>query len=563
MTTRNRIRSSAVLVVAAMVILGPIALTSRAATMSASPTAPPVDGEDIANAGAVTLKEKWFAGDAFGEPSSAKGQTFTAGIVDVRLKAITYQVAANQKAEPVKTYVIRVGKVSGTTFTGIHTETATQDFTWGGGEHMTWTFDSPVLLSANTTYAIDIGMTGSTSARQTGIPYLNCTGDTYAGGARYSSGKGGVGVAKMRLHAGHDRIFHLDLESTAGPSPKGGNHPPKNPPASDSQPPTVATNTSEKPAAPAAPKAPAKPAVPAAPAAPVDPKGPAKPAFPATFDTTSTTAKPSLKVLGVSEARRKIDEDDLEFRFLRNVKVGRAIEAAVLDVDTTSGHMHLYLRGGKNYVVAIAHYHDDDKAYLMEWLSMKAFHQKRQEAKGGPVPAKALPAAPPAIADALALRLRTDTDRGEVEAGDSQNTYSTDHEVTVQVVTSAGAPADIPKGELQLVAYVTHALKDARMHGAVAIAAYDTDSSAVKELKIPSENIDAFAAGRTENKVFRFITKTVKGKGARKVGKRNLSYRWEHAQTLVGVRARLLVGGKLAAEAVYPSDLERRLEEHR
>ena len=133
-------------------------------------------------------------------------------------------------AEPVKTYVIRVGKVSGSTFTGIHIETATQTFTSGVGEYMTWTFDSPVPLSANTTYAVDIGMTGSTSSYETGIPYLNCTADKYAGGVQYTSGKKGVGEAKIRLQGGHDRIFHLKLESTTAPSTPAPTPPPSPPP---------------------------------------------------------------------------------------------------------------------------------------------------------------------------------------------------------------------------------------------------------------------------------------------------------------------------------------------
>ena len=89
--------------------------------------------------------------------------------------ALTYQITSTQKAEPTKTYVIRVGTVDvpGATFTQIYSETATQTFTWNASEYVTWTFDSPLLLSANTEYGIDVGMTSSTSAWQTGIPYIN------------------------------------------------------------------------------------------------------------------------------------------------------------------------------------------------------------------------------------------------------------------------------------------------------------------------------------------------------------------------------------------------------
>ena len=104
--------------------------------MSASAAAPTVSGEDIANLGTtVTGTDKWWAGDDTGS-GSAKGQTFMTGSVDVYLRSITYQVASNQKAEPTKTYVVRVGTVSGSVFTEIYSETFTQTFTWNAGEYM-------------------------------------------------------------------------------------------------------------------------------------------------------------------------------------------------------------------------------------------------------------------------------------------------------------------------------------------------------------------------------------------------------------------------------------------
>jgi len=180
--------------------------TAKAATMSSSLTAPTIDGEDIANYGTVTGSDKWFYEDS--GAGAVKGQTFTTGSSPLVFKAITYQ---GQKAEPTKTYAIRVGTVSGSTFTQIYSETATQTFTWNASEYMTWTFAAPVLLLPNTVYGIDVGMTGSTSAWQTGIPYINFTANVYAGGVQYSSGTLGVGTSSLSL-TGNDRIFHLDLE---------------------------------------------------------------------------------------------------------------------------------------------------------------------------------------------------------------------------------------------------------------------------------------------------------------------------------------------------------------
>ncbi len=55
-----------------------------AATMSASATAPPVNGLDIANNGAVTGNDKWFFENS--AAGAAKGQTFTTGSTPVLLK---------------------------------------------------------------------------------------------------------------------------------------------------------------------------------------------------------------------------------------------------------------------------------------------------------------------------------------------------------------------------------------------------------------------------------------------------------------------------------------------
>jgi hypothetical protein len=204
----------------------PFLLTStpvKAATTSASPTAPVVDSKDIANYGAVTWTDKWFNDSAAsGRPH---GQTFSIGDTGVMLKSVTYQVSSNQKAEPTKNYTIRVGTVdiAAETFSQIHSETATQDFTWNGGEYMTWTFDTPVYLSPNTSYGVDIGMTSSTSGWTTGIPYLNCTEDVYPGGTKYLSGTTGLGIGDGTINSmSKDRVFHLDMEDPMAPSPLDG-----------------------------------------------------------------------------------------------------------------------------------------------------------------------------------------------------------------------------------------------------------------------------------------------------------------------------------------------------
>ena len=208
---RGSISWRAVLVLSvAAAILGLSASPAHAASASASLISPPVDGADIANLGfPETLADKWWNDTK--ASGATRGQTFTTGSADVLLNAITYQIVSSQKAEPTKTYVIRVGTFSGSTFTEIYRETAVQTFTWNASEYMTWAFDSPVFLSANSAYAIDVAMLSSTSDWPTGIPYLSTNGNTYAGGAYFTSGGSGVGNSVININTSYDRVFHLDM----------------------------------------------------------------------------------------------------------------------------------------------------------------------------------------------------------------------------------------------------------------------------------------------------------------------------------------------------------------
>jgi autotransporter-associated beta strand protein len=184
--------------------------------MSSSSNAPAINGYDIANYGLVTGTDKWWAENNTAA-GSAKGQTFRTGSGVVELRSISYQVTSTEKAEPTKRYVVRVGKVVGSEFTQVYQEGFVQTFTWNGGEYMTWTFDTPVLLEGDTTYGVDVGMTNSTSGWQTGIPYINYTASEYSSGVMYSSGSYGVGTATLSLAFDTDRIFHVDLAVPTAP----------------------------------------------------------------------------------------------------------------------------------------------------------------------------------------------------------------------------------------------------------------------------------------------------------------------------------------------------------
>ena len=189
-----------------------LASQTHAASITKSTTAPTINGKDLANYGAQATTDKWWNDNA--ASGATKGQTFRTGNEAIRLNAITYKTT--NATEPTKTFTIRVGKVSGTTFTQTYSETATQSVAWAANNYVTWVFTTPVLLLPNTLYGIDVAMVTSSSAWQTGIPYLSVTEDEFAGGSRFSSGTSGVGTTAM-TDVTRDRVFHLDMEKPIGP----------------------------------------------------------------------------------------------------------------------------------------------------------------------------------------------------------------------------------------------------------------------------------------------------------------------------------------------------------
>ena len=202
---------------------------ARAATFSSSASAPAVDSTDVANFAAQTGSDKWFFQSANeGNPSdAAKGTTFTTGSAPVRFRALTYKVSAGNlkgatAANPT-TWTVRLGTLSGTNFTQIASETANQTANTGTGHYITWTLTTPVLLTPNTTCAVDVGMLSRT-AWTTGIPYLSYSGNvtTTGVGIYYDSGDLGVAAATVTTTAARDRVFHVDLQDPVNPMPPDG-----------------------------------------------------------------------------------------------------------------------------------------------------------------------------------------------------------------------------------------------------------------------------------------------------------------------------------------------------
>ena len=203
---------------AAMAAVTFTAISANAATMTNSPTPPTIDGQDIASYGTTTGSDKWWLGTttAYGNPGKTVGQTFTTGSQGVRLNAITFQVTSG--TQPTKTYAIRVGEVSGATFTTIASESATQGFVTANNDYWTWTLDTPVSLFPDTVYGVDVGFLSSTSSWETGIPYVYYTANVYSGGTSFRSGTAGNGIGDSSITATNaDRVFHLDLTAAAPP----------------------------------------------------------------------------------------------------------------------------------------------------------------------------------------------------------------------------------------------------------------------------------------------------------------------------------------------------------
>ncbi len=179
-------------------------------TFSVSPEPPEVGPLDIANYAPHTGTFKWW----LNEPS--QGQTFTTGDTTLRFRALTYRTRGSA---PDKTFVVRIGKVDGNTFTEIYSETIIQEVAVESGAYSTWTLANPVELSPNTKYGVDVGLTHSTSGWQEGIPYLSHTGNEYADGARYMSGERGMGTDTLNVRSGEDAVFHMHFDHPMEPSP--------------------------------------------------------------------------------------------------------------------------------------------------------------------------------------------------------------------------------------------------------------------------------------------------------------------------------------------------------
>ncbi|MFT5105957.1 MAG: energy-converting hydrogenase Eha subunit F [Pseudoalteromonas tetraodonis] len=185
---------------------------ASAATISISATAPTVDGADIANDNG--------AADAGGDQGHIwsnrpnQGQTFITGsnLGGYQLNAVTLK-NLNNNISNGPTFSVTFGSVTGTVLTQIgSTETAVSG-NYVPLDYITYNFDTPLSLDANTTY----GFVWDTTAGGF-VTVNNLDGSTYGGGTAISSGAGGVPDLNNLVDRGVDRVFHADIDAVPEPS---------------------------------------------------------------------------------------------------------------------------------------------------------------------------------------------------------------------------------------------------------------------------------------------------------------------------------------------------------
>ena len=193
-----------------------ITTTSNAATLSSTTTAPTPDGADIFN-----LVTPQTTGDILNGDRPAAGQTFlTLGnSAGYTLSALTmYQTRTVTTTGG--TWNLRLGTVSGTTFTPVATDTLTignnaLSLSGNGDDFITYTLTTPLELDPNTLYGIDLVRTGGGNF----VNWGENANTNYGGGQAYTSPPNGSGGPTLSL-SNNDRIFLVDLvENTTAPEP--------------------------------------------------------------------------------------------------------------------------------------------------------------------------------------------------------------------------------------------------------------------------------------------------------------------------------------------------------
>ena len=219
-------------------IISIIATSLQAATISLSSTAPTVDGSDIAqlsDSGLDVFGVSGFtsvgddsgdAGDVWGG-RGAMGQTITTLSNADGYSLDSFSIKSHTGGFSDRPawglpgdiqYTFRVGTISGTTFTSLASGSAIPSDSYTAGDWFTMTFDSPVTLSADTEYAIDI--IHDNTPNFGGWRTAGEIDSSYTGGSAYVSGFNETTVPDDSNVAFPtiDRVFHVNLAAIPEPS---------------------------------------------------------------------------------------------------------------------------------------------------------------------------------------------------------------------------------------------------------------------------------------------------------------------------------------------------------
>jgi len=216
-----------VILIAGLVLSASLA---HGATISWSSTAPAVNGDDISNFNGTTsdagnINSGNNAQTVVAGGQGQQGQTFTTGgdtggyvLMAITLQHVKY--SSNTTSYDLgpgwgsgNPFTLRIGTISGGTFTATSTETAAMNSYFpngsyndtGSGAYCTLTLDTPIILAPNTTYAFSLDSSN---------PWfeLNGNGTTdanYGGGTAFTATEQSSPAAATTYTG--DRVFHLDL----------------------------------------------------------------------------------------------------------------------------------------------------------------------------------------------------------------------------------------------------------------------------------------------------------------------------------------------------------------
>ena len=190
-------------------------ILAKGATITSTTTVPTPDNADIYNLNLPATSSDILNGDR-----AAAGQTFLTSTSPLGRYLFSAVTVYNTRGVSTSggTWNLRLGTVSGTTFTQTFSDTLTigsnaLTLSGSGGDYITFTLSTPTKLDSNTLYGIDLVRTGGGNWLQWGE-----TSNLYSGGVSYTSPPNGLGGPTISTTATQDRIFLLDMVTIPEPS---------------------------------------------------------------------------------------------------------------------------------------------------------------------------------------------------------------------------------------------------------------------------------------------------------------------------------------------------------